>query len=178
MRILTALTATIGCLAVLAAAPAPAPASQESAQLLLVGNLERELSLTQKYPLPEPGGHAAAEYHCIEECLSVEEDCLLNSISMTECVNQYDSCHTSCLPNRAPPQYQAPPPPPPPPQHEAPPATPSPALAPAPQTDKNDKNKNVEIELILPYEDDVDEGESAPVLSGDDGDEQDDDGGY
>ncbi|KAF9289732.1 hypothetical protein BGZ74_000673 [Mortierella antarctica] len=150
MRILTALTAAIGCLAVLAAAaPAPAPAPQET----------------------------AAEYRCIAECLSVEEDCLLNSISMTECVNQYDSCHTSCLPNRAPPQHQAPPPPPPPPQHEAPPAIPAPA-PPAPQTDKNDKNKNVEIELTLPYEDDVDEGESAPVLSGDDGDEQDDDGGY
>ncbi|KAF9319289.1 hypothetical protein BG003_009499 [Podila horticola] len=148
MRILTALTAAIGCLAVLAAAaPAPAPAPQET----------------------------SAEFHCIEECLSVEEDCLLNSISMTECVNQYDSCHTSCLPNRPPPQHQAPPPPPP--QHDAPPATPAPA-PPAPQTGKNDKNKNVEDELNLPYEDDVDDGESAPVLSGDDGDEQDDDGGY
>ncbi|KAG0036825.1 hypothetical protein BGZ82_003659 [Podila clonocystis] len=145
MRILTALTAAIGCLAVLSAAPAPAPAPQET----------------------------AAEYHCIEECLSVEEDCLLNSISMMECVNQYDSCHTSCQPNRPPPQHQAPPPPPPS-QPDAPPTTP----APAPQTNKNDKNKNVDIEPTLPYEDDVGDGESAPVLSGDDGDEQDDDGGY
>ncbi|KAF9430789.1 hypothetical protein BGZ76_000698 [Entomortierella beljakovae] len=39
------------------------------------------------------------QFMCIEECLSVEEECLLNSIAMLECVNAYDVCHTICVPD-------------------------------------------------------------------------------
>ncbi|KAG0369651.1 hypothetical protein BGZ54_009300 [Gamsiella multidivaricata] len=35
---------------------------------------------------------------CLDECLSLEEDCLLNSISMSGCIVSYDECHRDCIP--------------------------------------------------------------------------------
>ncbi|KAF9922464.1 hypothetical protein FBU30_007418, partial [Linnemannia zychae] len=39
-----------------------------------------------------------AQEQCVEECLKKEEDCLIDSISMTQCVIDFDTCHQICFP--------------------------------------------------------------------------------
>ncbi|KAI8599416.1 hypothetical protein EDD21DRAFT_379923 [Dissophora ornata] len=41
---------------------------------------------------------APEEVRCVDECLSTEEECLLNSISMSACVEAFDACHRDCVP--------------------------------------------------------------------------------
>ena len=42
---------------------------------------------------------APEEERCLDGCLKVEEDCLLESISMYDCVVAFDTCHQACYPN-------------------------------------------------------------------------------
>ncbi|KAF8942014.1 hypothetical protein BGZ47_006959 [Haplosporangium gracile] len=35
---------------------------------------------------------------CVDKCLKTEEDCLLESISMSQCVIDFDTCHQICFP--------------------------------------------------------------------------------
>ncbi|KAF9957045.1 hypothetical protein BGZ70_009666, partial [Mortierella alpina] len=57
------------------------------------------MAVTSAAPMPQPAPQETPEeYNCIEECLQVEEECLLNSIGMSPCVIAFDDCHTKCVP--------------------------------------------------------------------------------
>ncbi|KAG0059878.1 hypothetical protein BGZ89_012734, partial [Linnemannia elongata] len=49
------------------------------------------------------------EFACVEQCLQVEEQCLLVSNSMNACVVAFDSCHATCVPEVAQPGPEEPP---------------------------------------------------------------------
>ncbi|KAF8975220.1 hypothetical protein BGZ46_009325 [Entomortierella lignicola] len=65
-----ALTLSLALALAASAAPAPAPAPQETTE----------------------------QYKCVDLCLLVEENCLMESNSMLDCVNSYDKCHMECVP--------------------------------------------------------------------------------
>ncbi|KAF9084052.1 hypothetical protein BGX27_003929 [Mortierella sp. AM989] len=46
-------------------------------------------------PIPQ---QTEEEFKCVDECLAMEEECLLNSIGMSECVMSFDKCHMECVP--------------------------------------------------------------------------------
>ncbi|KAF9991616.1 hypothetical protein BGZ80_004165 [Entomortierella chlamydospora] len=59
-------------------------------------------------PAPVPIQETEEQARCVDVCLSTEEDCLLNSNSMTDCVTAFDSCHRECVPEVTTPPTQTP----------------------------------------------------------------------
>lgn len=47
---------------------------------------------------PAPQLETAEQVACVDKCLKTEEDCLLESISMSQCVIDFDTCHQICFP--------------------------------------------------------------------------------
>ncbi|KAF9152816.1 hypothetical protein BG015_004644 [Linnemannia schmuckeri] len=47
---------------------------------------------------PAPQHETAEQESCVDKCLKTEEDCLLESVSMSQCVIDFDTCHQICFP--------------------------------------------------------------------------------
>ncbi|KAF9121648.1 hypothetical protein BGW39_010368 [Mortierella sp. 14UC] len=47
---------------------------------------------------PAPQHETLEQERCVDVCLKTEEDCLLESISMSQCVIDFDTCHQICFP--------------------------------------------------------------------------------
>ncbi|KAF9302736.1 hypothetical protein BGZ74_004920, partial [Mortierella antarctica] len=76
-------------------------------------------------PIVRRQDNTANEFQCLEECLATEEECLLNSISMSACVSAFDDCHKICVPEAYTDNNDTP---------DAPAPSPSPVVTPSPVT--------------------------------------------
>ncbi|KAG0283162.1 hypothetical protein BGZ96_012470, partial [Linnemannia gamsii] len=83
------------------------------------------------------------QFACLEQCLQVEQQCLLVSNSMHDCYVAFDSCHGVCYPEVAHPD------------DSEPPVTPAPAV---PGPGDNQINQITESDLTNPAIDDTTDG--------------------
>ncbi|GJJ73503.1 hypothetical protein EMPS_05861 [Entomortierella parvispora] len=113
-------------------------------------------------PLPQ---ETVDQHNCVEQCLIVQEDCLLNSISMSGCVIEFDDCHNSCIPVTTAPA----------PAVDTSKTTPAPKQQPnqpSPNTSNTEKHKDVTHETEVTPSKTTTEGNNG---EDDDGDDDDDD---